>query len=364
MGNIYARAVITFIAAAGDDASYGLPGMGSVPRKGQAQETFHGLSFIQGNPLPHESVKASKWAERGWTLQEGFLSPRRLIFTDYEVHFLCNEMLFSESWKYDPPEDTLTDNINDFDTMVPETSHPKSTACFFVKELSRRTFSFDSDVLDGFIGIMNALEMTCGLKFLWGTPIDPNGLYLGWYHDLPATRRKEFPSWSPLGWKGPLNHGLRGNDHDDLDWQNRGIRVGDGHEIQFFDLESMPSFTLSSLDAPRYLHWTAKVANARVTEVSGEFWTEVWLASGEYELVEGEVKMDGMCNEGDHFLLMNINNGNGWLGLHWLLERQGAFWERIGVVHMNYRVLKYYSQDFWGIEHDRIGWKKREIIIG
>lgn len=335
MGNIYARAVITIIAAAGEDASYGLPGMGSVPRKGQAEETFNGVSFIEGNPRPHESLKASKWGKRGWTLQEGYLSPRRLIFTDYEVHFLCNEMLFSESWKYDlPPKDRLLHNNRHFEGIIPLPYEPKSAACHLVEECSQRAFSYDSDALNGFTGIMKALEMPGELTFLWGVPIiHLTGLYLDWSHDVPSARRREFPSWSPLGWKGPLKAWRHS-----LVWHSSGIRAGNDYEIEFHNLEAIPNPISLGTDAPRYLYWTEKVVNARViTRHSGRAMVDAWLSSGKYKRLDVEVYMDGFSNGGDHFLLIPTMKSESRDDFCWLLEHQGAFWERIGVVRARSR---------------------------
>lgn len=361
MGNIYSRAVITIIAAAGEDASYGLPGMGSVPRKGQAQETFHSVSFIEGNPRPHESVKASKWGKRGWTLQEGFLSPRRLIFTDYEAHFLCNEMLFSESWKYNLPanENWLMQNNQHFEGIIPVAYEPKSAACQLVEEFSQRAFSYDSDALNGFTGIMKALEMPGELTFLWGTPIYQTGLYLDWSHDVPSARRIEFPSWSPLGWKGPLKAWRY-----PVSWQSSGIRAGNGSEIQFHKLEVIPNSVSLSTETPRYLHWTEKIVNVRlIKDRSGRTMVEARQLSGIYGRLNVGVRMDGPSNGGDHFLLIpSLKSDVSGDDYCWLLEHQGAFWERIGVVRVR-SPSNIYDLSAWEESHGPLDWKEKEIIV-
>ena len=99
MNEIYANAQITLIAAAGSDAEYGLPGVGPRPRDLQSKHQVEDISLIQVFPHSSHAVKSSKWATRGWTYQEGFLSPRRLLFTDQQVTYLCNQMCCAESVK-------------------------------------------------------------------------------------------------------------------------------------------------------------------------------------------------------------------------------------------------------------------------
>jgi hypothetical protein len=46
--------------------------------------------------MPKEAFSLSRgsasWFERGWTYQEGVLSRRRLMFTENQVCFQCEEM--------------------------------------------------------------------------------------------------------------------------------------------------------------------------------------------------------------------------------------------------------------------------------
>ncbi|KAK2613145.1 hypothetical protein N8I77_000072 [Diaporthe amygdali] len=80
---IYGNAVLTLIAAAGKNSDYGLPGVGSRERAEQNSLSIGNKLYIRTFPHASQTFKASKWATRGWTFQEGLLSKRRLIFTDY-----------------------------------------------------------------------------------------------------------------------------------------------------------------------------------------------------------------------------------------------------------------------------------------
>lgn len=92
MDSIYNSAEITIVAASGVDAHYGLPGVSRLRKL----RPSHKLGNVKLTTLPpdiHISIRQSKWSTRGWTLQEGVLTRRRLIFTDDEMYCTLNETL-------------------------------------------------------------------------------------------------------------------------------------------------------------------------------------------------------------------------------------------------------------------------------
>jgi hypothetical protein len=66
MGTIYHGAVVTIIAAAGEDANYGLPGVGIRPRIACPSITINGNTWVSGSVDTHLPLYLSKWATRGW----------------------------------------------------------------------------------------------------------------------------------------------------------------------------------------------------------------------------------------------------------------------------------------------------------
>ena len=90
MDAIYHGAMITIIAAAGNNADHGLPGI-SRPRDTQYVIDIAGYEFII-TADPVRSVLGSTWNTRGWTFQESLLSRRRLVFTESQTYFQCMEM--------------------------------------------------------------------------------------------------------------------------------------------------------------------------------------------------------------------------------------------------------------------------------
>jgi hypothetical protein len=218
MNEIYANAQITLIAAAGSDAEYGLPGVGLRSRDLQSKHQVGDISLVQVFPHSSHAVKSSKWATRGWTYQEGFLSPRRLLFTDQQVTYLCNKMCCAESVKQSLQ---LTSRIlnKPFLGIIPgadSLAETVDTAKFLlasrhIEEYSMRQLSYDFDAMSAFLGILRSLENSREpIRHLWGLllwKIPSNvvvAITLKWYHQSPCRRRPDFPSWSWTAWEGPV----------------------------------------------------------------------------------------------------------------------------------------------------------------
>ncbi|KAK2738124.1 hypothetical protein CKAH01_07502 [Colletotrichum kahawae] len=97
MDRIYGNAFVTIIAASGNSSRDGLPGMSGPPRRRQQNIRVGDINLVELSRVGQETVKRGKWATQGWTFQEGYLSKRRLIFTDKEVLQLCNRELVKET---------------------------------------------------------------------------------------------------------------------------------------------------------------------------------------------------------------------------------------------------------------------------
>ncbi|KAF1979379.1 HET-domain-containing protein, partial [Bimuria novae-zelandiae CBS 107.79] len=90
MDSIYLRAIVTIIAAAGDDAHAGLPGVRPGTRSDNRDIiSIQGRKFITAYARAKEIIAKTTWWKRAWTFQEGWLSPRCFIFTPHEVFFCC-----------------------------------------------------------------------------------------------------------------------------------------------------------------------------------------------------------------------------------------------------------------------------------
>jgi hypothetical protein len=177
MGLIYSQATLTVVAAAGDDPSYGLPGVASTPRKYQTSIKLDSITFTISRNVRDE-IANSKWNSRGWTYQEALLSRRRPVFTDSQFYFQCCAMHCTEAismplqllhisngqrfpekldiWKVFPNRGVGHDLLS-----------PKDR----IEEFTRREFTLDSDVLNAFQGIIEEFKNSeHPVHFLSGIP--------------------------------------------------------------------------------------------------------------------------------------------------------------------------------------------------
>lgn len=203
MNYIYSQAEVTLIAPAGS-AERGLPGVASAPRQAQRQFDFGGIQFAQFVDL-NDKLLDSEWATRAWTLQEGVLSKRKLIFTDHGVAFLCETMHCWETIDHDLPPAAdhefggITTRV-EFNHIVPNIRFCSKTqvADQILVEYCKRTLSYAEDALKACLGILTALKVT----HYWGVPIyryGPTSQYaldLYWRHTEITRRQRGFPTWS------------------------------------------------------------------------------------------------------------------------------------------------------------------------
>lgn len=226
MDAVYGNAQLTIIAAAGEDSAYGLPGVSLRPRATQQLISLDKTTFIRTFPHLPETLKASKWASRGWTFQEGILSTRKLIFTDHQAAFQCNGMHCSEAvyWPFQlmhaKTQKSFPEHVpNPIIAPITEKKRfnkyrPYLDLAGLVREYSARVLTNPSDRLRAILGILASWETRKDpIYHVWGVLVSPNftplntldgwEIRLGdWFHQEPCTRQPGFPSWSWAGWSG------------------------------------------------------------------------------------------------------------------------------------------------------------------
>lgn len=176
---------------------------------------------------------------RGWTFQEAVLSRRLLIFTDYQVEFICSNAVWHECTPPgtgDGPSAPLDDiflynsPVNLLKAITPmERSAGKipvriGILASYIGEYSGRHLTYQSDVLNAITGLLSRISVLTYLgipildqfdlvKGLPHTLILEMALWqflggLAWYpaHEgkILLQRRYAFPSWSWLGWEGRI----------------------------------------------------------------------------------------------------------------------------------------------------------------
>ncbi|KAF3038880.1 hypothetical protein E8E11_000811 [Didymella keratinophila] len=220
MADIYASAAVTIIAAAGEDPSYGLPGIRKTKRGLTRVEQVRSIRLFMNPPIePRERyspyyVHESKWASRAWTFQECYNSPRRLFFTREQITLVCNTSAFQETAGTTPypPSHPIYTNLRGWVNAIDERPLPKAVLDAIPYPLasimdslmiySQRQMSYDSDALNAILGTLNTFTRHA-IHHTWGVPmlLPKDCIALLWHNRSPCYRRTGFPSWSPLGWK-------------------------------------------------------------------------------------------------------------------------------------------------------------------
>ncbi|CAO2651671.1 Nn.00g042410.m01.CDS01 [Neocucurbitaria sp. VM-36] len=231
MDKVYARAYATIIACEGSNADYGLPGV-SQAREVQPSAILPDIELFSTLPTLYYAIKETTWLTRGWTYQEAVLSRRCLFFTNRQVYFVCPEMESCESivrqyaTQSGPQEVYTAFNAN----VLQATHHTEEGTSLqkfadHITAYSSRHLTYEEDILDAFRGLLTRSPFYT----YYGIPIaleneprqlDDNinsysiGLARGlsWRpHRGPGslTRRKGFPSWSWVGWKGAVEYLFR-----------------------------------------------------------------------------------------------------------------------------------------------------------
>lgn len=224
MGSIYSRATLTIVAAAGDNANAGLPGVR--PKSRNAQQVVlrtpdHNLITVIDGPA-YGGVGTSAWATRAWTMQERLLSRRRLIFTESQVYWQCREAVWLEETVLEgtqrqefrrghPPGSTDKEEVE----LIGSGYGSYRVYEHLVHEYCQRCWTFKSDILNAFTGITQSLSILYSHgDYIWGLPKTRFNWALSWVLEYGArneascnvvskdgsSQSVQFPSWSWTAW--------------------------------------------------------------------------------------------------------------------------------------------------------------------
>ncbi|RAK95909.1 HET-domain-containing protein [Aspergillus ibericus CBS 121593] len=213
MGSIYSHALLTIIALSGEDANHGLPGVFPGSRPPQMIQRVKGVHLMPALPDLQYALEASLHTTRGWTFPEVLLSSRRLFVSDRQVYFNCQKGIVRG-------EDSCQEHDPSFEAVYGLASQ-SGLYGGLVKSYTRRSLTYDTDIVDAFSGISSLLsredqmnrrgELAAGLPLLNFLP------HLLWVPENSLVRRPprtsdqledHFPSWSWIGWRGPVSYEL------------------------------------------------------------------------------------------------------------------------------------------------------------
>lgn len=226
MSNIYSQAMLTIVAAYGESAHAGLPGVRPFSRN-SIQHTELVQNILLANETPHldDTLLQSCWNTRGWTYPENELSRRCLIFGENQVYFRCNRKEFKEDSGF---RDVARGRSRAL--RIRGEKHPIwNSYCRAVKNFTKRTFSCETDVIHAFQGVASLLQPAFKGDFLFGLPETELDAALLWLPCSSTHRRIDnttgsplFPSWSWAGWVGEIRYRWSMHLLDDLsrvEWQ-------------------------------------------------------------------------------------------------------------------------------------------------
>ncbi|KAH7224264.1 heterokaryon incompatibility protein-domain-containing protein [Fusarium redolens] len=222
MDLIYSKALFTILAACGEDSTSGLAGLPGNPRdvfQRQVKVSSSGLHIMPLVTLSEEdTLQFSSWNTRGWTFQERLLSRRSLIFTNKQVYWCCDGTTWEEESLLDIPGSTAfarSYSLGCYDEWDDnEAKFSLESFDTYITQFSERKFTYPSDVLPAFLGIIRRFEHLNNEKIHWGLNASTFDQALTWkygqnrrdetytYSFGGSTRSVPYPSWSWLGWTG------------------------------------------------------------------------------------------------------------------------------------------------------------------
>jgi hypothetical protein len=220
MASIYANATLTIVAAGGNDASYGLPGIRGVSRprshSQQVAQLSNGAQILKSGP---PKLKEATWSRRGWTFQENLFSQRKLIFCDNSIMWNCS----CDDW-HEHVGSIHHKDIHDY--LLGFSNLPSNPRLFnktwpdllgyqgLVIDFNERVLTYPEDVVDAFSGVTTPLSAIFLGGFLYGIPAMFFDVALLWMASGTLERRiprrktgseADLPSWSWMGWQGSID---------------------------------------------------------------------------------------------------------------------------------------------------------------
>jgi Heterokaryon incompatibility protein (HET) len=383
---IYSAAEVAIIATAGKDDEYGLPGVQDTLRVAQNTcKVNNDLTLVSSMESPANSIEQSVWATRAWTLQEGALPRRRLVFTNDQLYFECQqihcrEAVFAPMETFELPltERSGAKQISDinaygyFAKNFPQRNGKPMVPLYdvalnMIMQYTKRTMSYESDSLNALLGILHSMGANIG--HVWGLPMDLarrdliNSSFvraLTWFHPvsrggIKPVRRKDFPSWSWVGWKGAVAFHNMGDyqriNPDSVKNVEFNVELKDGSARPITDIiDDQNSLQDAEMNLTNRL-WikTYKfIPNSIKSYRVGNSEHRMWFILNGLRATPAEVRLSvssktqtGLLNDicSQKCLPLYVGVDSDMQALFLLVEMRVKFWERIGLM----RVRKFES---------------------
>ncbi|KAK8096507.1 het-E-1 heterokaryon incompatibility protein [Apiospora kogelbergensis] len=237
MAMIYGNAVVTIVAV-DDDAQKGLPGLKGISEARELKQELIPFGeerlvvdksdvFNFPSPRLRSSPDVDRYYHRGWTYQEWLVSPRKIYFQTDGLHWECSCCLYHENKvRSTAPErhEYARPNMSSLLAGFPDLAELGRVIFVY----NNRQFRFEEDALPAVSGLLTVLSHTFTGGFLYGLPEmlferglgwkpwtsrenlrrrTPSGRGDGEQGPSPWESMSALPSWSWVGWEGPITMG-------------------------------------------------------------------------------------------------------------------------------------------------------------
>ncbi|KAK5095169.1 hypothetical protein LTS08_008332, partial [Lithohypha guttulata] len=223
MDKIFGNASLTICVLEAENMLSGIPGI-SKPHSETSQiiaQTRNGYHMATWIHPTFSRLNSCSWAHRAWTLQEGVLSRRNLCFDEFGTFLLCREEVFYDLvfHEHSRGQQPLKPDFSLYPT-VPlgfDTTFKTWDFGFYARLVTsycRRKIKYQADAHHAINGILTHFNRVLNLTFHAGLPVEEISNGLLWLHsstrqsldelDSYSPRRRDFPSWSWLGWQTPV----------------------------------------------------------------------------------------------------------------------------------------------------------------
>ncbi|KAF2817209.1 uncharacterized protein BDZ99DRAFT_374891, partial [Mytilinidion resinicola] len=224
MHQIFGKAAMTIVAAAGRDANSRLHDVGAGSRSSYLAENFiEGRRFIARPANLRYLLEHGSYGNNAWAYQERILSRRCLILTQYQAYFHCQTSTHTDAGDCEPqdmpserdmPSSPLAtvqmerslDGKSQFDTF---SKGAMSLYSSLIQSSTRRHLSHPTDRLPAFDGISAILKSCYGSPSIAGLPEAILDVALLWVTSNPQTpthRTRSLPSWSWASHPGSIDY--------------------------------------------------------------------------------------------------------------------------------------------------------------
>jgi hypothetical protein len=174
MHEVYEGAMFTIIAANGNNAEAGLPGVSEASTERQFSVRVQELLLImEGSPLDR-AIESTHWSTRAWTYQEFLLSRKRIIFSDTLIYFACKHGTYPEDQirLHEPPARCSGHTVLRLEYKVDWQKLNWTIYADYVSKYTSKSLTCQEDVIPAFTALIEVMkrEIFVDTPFIWAIP--------------------------------------------------------------------------------------------------------------------------------------------------------------------------------------------------